>query len=158
MKIKDIMHSKPFTVHRNASVDQAARLMWENDLGALPVIDDNDHVIGMITDRDIAMAAFTQGRALTDITVDSSMSKSLYCCELGDELEKAQDLMRQHQVRRIPVLDNSNHLVGLLSLNDIALAYSGRSKKDVKAESVADTLSAISRHRPQLSIAQQHVA
>lgn len=63
--------------------------------------------------------------------------------------------MRQYQVRRIPVLDSGKNLVGMLSLNDIALAYSGRSKKEIKAEALADTLAAISRHRAQLPIAQQ---
>lgn len=157
MKIKEIMRIKPFAVHQHDNLDQAAQVMWEQDLGAIPIIDDNSHVIGMITDRDIAMGAYTQGRPLAEIPVESSMSKSLYCCELSDEIDKAQELMRKHQVRRIPVLDNGKKLVGMLSLNDIALAYATRSKKDIKADAVADTLAAVSRHRPQLHIAQ-HVA
>lgn len=157
MKVKELMHNKPFMVHCTDSLAVAASVMWDQDIGSVLVVDDSNHAIGMITDRDIAMAAFTQGRALADIPVTTSMSKGLYWCDQNDDLEKAHEVMRQHQVRRLPVMEQGKRLVGMLSLNDIALAYAGRAKRDVKPESVADTLAAISKHRSLLGLAQ-HVA
>ena len=154
MKIKEIMHPKPFSLRRDDNLSSAAQIMWERDVGVLPVTDQDDHVIGVITDRDIAMAAFTQGKVLLDIPVERSMSKNLYSCNQDDELDQAQALMQQHQVRRIPILDNNKKLAGMLSLNDIACAYSARPKKDIKSEVVAETLAAICKHRPFYSIAK----
>lgn len=93
MKIREIMHHKTFSVQRHDALYRAAQIMWEHDLGVLPVLDEKNHAVGVITDRDIAMAAFTQGRSLMDIPVESSMSKNLYCCEPNDDIEKAYDLM-----------------------------------------------------------------
>jgi len=152
MKIKEIMHSKPFSLHRNDNLSSAAQIMWERDVGVLPVTDQDDHVIGVITDRDIAMAAFTQGKILSEIPVERSMSKNLYSCNQDDELEQAQAMMQQHQVRRIPILDNNKKLAGMLSLNDIACEYSARPKKNIKSEMVAETLAAICKHRPFFNI------
>lgn len=155
MKIKELSFQKPFTITRNDNLDLAANLMWEHDLGVLPVIGENGQVIGMITDRDIAMAAFTQGKRLIDLQVESSMSKSAFTCNQEDELSDALELMQKHQIRRIPVLDSAQKLVGVLSINDVVLAYKSRPKKDLKAESIADTLAAISKHRSHLTIAKQ---
>ena len=146
------MHANAFSIHRADNLSNAARIMWEKDIGALPITDDEDHVIGVITDRDIAMAGFTQGKVLSDIPVERSMSKNLFWCDQNDELEKAQELMQQHQVRRLPVLDGNKKLAGMLSLNDIAQEYSVRPKKSIKPEMLADTLAAICKRRSSFSI------
>lgn len=155
MKIKELSFQKPFTITRSDNLDLAANLMWEHDLGALPVANENDQVIGMITDRDIAMAAFIQGKRLIDVLVESAMSKSAIACNRDDDLSDALELMQKHQVRRIPILDNAQKLIGILSLNDVVLAYKSRPKKDLKAELVADTLAEICKHRPHPTAAKQ---
>lgn len=155
MKVKDLCIPEPFTVTRAANLATATSLMWEHDLGALPVVDENHQVVGMITDRDISMAAYTQWKCLADILVESAMSKITITCGLDDDLGGALELMQQYQIRRVPVLDQTKKLVGIISLNDIALAYKHRPKKDIKAESVADTIAAICRHRPNLTISKQ---
>lgn len=155
MKVKELSFQNPFTISRNNNLDLAASLMWEHDLGVLPVINESGQVVGMITDRDIAMAAFTQGKRLIDLLVESSMSKSALTCNQEDELSDALELMQKHQIRRIPVLDNAQKLVGILSINDVVLTYKSRPKKDLKAELIADTLAAICKHRSHLAIARQ---
>lgn len=155
MKTKELSTQKPFSISRTDTLDLVAKLMWEHDLGALPVVNDHNQVIGMITDRDIAMAAFTQGKRLIDIVAESSMSKSAITCSEDDEVGKALELMQKHQIHRIPVLDNSQKLVGILSFNDVALAYKARPKKDLNAESVADTIAAICKHRPRPNVIRQ---
>lgn len=155
MKVKDIIHRSPLSVHRHQTLSQAAEIMWDYDLGAVPIVDEDNRVVGMITDRDIAMAALMQSRPLSEIVVESAMSKNLYCCELNEEVYNALALMQQHQIRRMPVLDGNKKLVGVLSLNDMARAYAKSGKKEIKAEAIADTLAAISRHRHGHVVGQQ---
>ncbi len=102
------------------SLSRAAQIMWERDCGCVPVVDDERRVVGMITDRDVCMAGYTSGRRLGDIVVREAMSRSLYTCGPADLLEVAERLMQTIHIRRLPVVDGSGHLLGLLSLNDIA--------------------------------------
>lgn len=147
MKVKNLMTPSVSSVFSTQTLNEAARYMWELDCGCLPVSNESEQVIGVITDRDICMAAYTKGLPISDIPVNAAMSKTVYSCCEDDTLEKAEEIMRRHQVRRLPVLDKDNELKGILSINDIALAYeknSARSK--IKSEDLATTLSTISRH------------
>jgi len=99
----------------------------------------------MITDRDVCMAAWTQGRALWELPVRGAMSSRVISCAPSDATVRAERLMREHQVRRVPVLDGQA-LVGLLSLNDLALAAQpGSGTRDIQPDEVADTLAAVGR-------------
>jgi CBS-domain-containing membrane protein len=119
--------SYPVTVcYVGDNLSQAARLMADGDRGALPVLDDIGRVIGMVTDRDICLAAYRLGRPLAEISVRSTMSSRVYSCGPEDPLGLAEQLMRQHQVRRLPVVDPDGRPVGVLSLTDLARAACGR--------------------------------
>src|SRR5512134_1726448 len=85
------------TIHDN--LERAAQLMWDRDIGCLPVIDDQGHVAGMVTDRDICMAAYTQGMPLRAILVTTAMAKRVFSCGLSDELENVERTMSEHQIR-----------------------------------------------------------
>jgi CBS domain-containing protein len=127
-----------------------ARILWENDCGCVPVVDAKDHVVGMITDRDICIAAYTQGRSLRDIPVREAMSKKLYSCRPADDVSKAVEVMRREQVRRLPVVDENARLVGVLSLNDLACeARSERASrhKELTLDQVGLTLASVCVHR-----------
>lgn len=147
MKIKDILVPSPVSVRRNDNLDTAASLMWEHDLGVLPIVNESGQVEGVITDRDITMGAYTQGKRLWELSVESSMSRSAITCNQDEDLGHALELMQQNQIRRIPILDSAKKLVGILSFNDVALAYKAKPKKDLKAEVIADTIAAICKHR-----------
>ncbi|WP_372625566.1 CBS domain-containing protein [Arsukibacterium sp.] len=147
MKIKSCMNPDIRSINAAETLQQAARIMWEADCGALPVLDDHNQAIGMITDRDIAMAGFIQGLPLSDIPVNSVMSKTLVSIGPEQDLSEAEHLMQANQLRRLPVLNGKKQLVGILSLNDIATAYKRDSGKQVKANEVADTLASICIHR-----------
>ncbi len=138
MKIEDLMTRNVMTVNLNDRASTAGRLMWECDCGALPVVDDSGRAVGMLTDRDICMCAVLQDRAPSAIAVSEAMSKELYACMAQDDLASAEDLMRRHQVRRIPVLDVDGHPRGIVSLADVVRAAgdgsprrSGRVSHDV---------------------------
>jgi CBS domain-containing protein len=122
VKIDKLIVKKVFSCFPEDDLRVPARAMWEGDCGSVPVLDAFSRVIGMITDRDICMAAYTQGRQLQDIRVQDVMSKSVVSCKTSDSLEQVEELMRRQRVRRIPVVDAEKRLVGLLSINDIARA------------------------------------
>jgi len=149
MKVEDLMTADVGACRPFDSVDRSAKIMWERDCGAVPVVDQEGRAIAMLTDRDICMAAMTQGRALEDIHVSSAMSRRLWSCRPGDDVKEAEKVMRAHQVRRLPVVDAEGKLVGVLSISDLArVAVSskgGRTKKSaVAASEVGQTLGAIS--------------
>ena len=122
MKIDKLIVKTVLSCYPEDDLRVPARAMWEGDCGSIPVVDSWSHVIGMITDRDICMAAYTQGRKLEEIRVQDVMSKGVTSCKTSDSLEQAEELMRRQKVRRLPVVDGDKRLVGLLSIHDIALA------------------------------------
>ncbi len=130
------------------TLETAARVMWENDCGCVPVVDANRRVVGMLTDRDICMAAYTKGGPLRALQVSSAMSAEVCTCTAEDTLETAEEMLRTRQVRRLPVVDADGRLAGIISLNDIA-REAGRErrqrgkKKAVTSDTVAGTLAAI---------------
>lgn len=147
MKVKDIMTKTPASVNLSQKLNDAACCMWENDCGCVPVTDDKNNVIGVVTDRDVCMAAYTQGVPIEAIPVSTAMSKTLFSCSAEDSIDSAEDIMRHHQVRRLPVITKQKKLSGMLSLNDIALAYKQRTmESSVKAADVAKTLASVCEH------------
>lgn len=149
MKIKMIMNRNVAFVKETENLQAAARLMWEKDCGAIPVVDKDGCAIGIITDRDIAMAAYLHGCALNNISIKETMSKSVCLVNESDTIEAAKSIMRDTQIRRLPVVNNEKHLVGIISLNDLALEYKANHGKTIRPEIIADTLAAICAHRSQ---------
>ena len=131
----------------------AARIMWEGDCGCAPVVETGDgsaKVVGMITDRDICMAAYTQGRSLSEIQVGSAMVKAVCWCRSTDSITTAMKVLEQNRIHRLPVLDQDDRLIGLLSLADIAREAErehARATKEVADTQVAKVLEAISAPR-----------
>jgi CBS domain-containing protein len=125
MHVREIMTTRVNTCRPEDTLNVAARMMWEDDIGAVPVVDGDRGVLGMLTDRDLCMAAYTRGLPLTAISASDVMSKKIYSCKPSVTLAQAEQLMREHQVRRLPVVDDDNQLVGILTLNDLARATHG---------------------------------
>jgi CBS domain-containing protein len=133
------------------SLQRAAQLMWEADCGAVPVVDGEHRVVGMITDRDVCMAAYTQGEALWRIPVSSAMARKVYGVAEGDSLDAVEAVMRQARVRRVPVLDKEGRLRGILSMNDLARharGSVGRKADGLGADAIVKTLAAICAPHP----------
>jgi len=121
MNVRDIMCPQVHTCHASDALDSAARIMWEQDCGSVPVVDEEDRAVGVITDRDICMAAWTQGLPLREIAVSSAMSREVQACSVLDSVDDAAAIMREHRIRRVPILDEERRLAGIVTLNDIAL-------------------------------------
>lgn len=124
MKVREIMSRKVHTCHPEQPLWEAARIMWDEDVGALPVVDRDGHVVGMITDRDICMHAYTTGNRLGDDTVAAAMAgKELVSASPDEDVADAERDMGLQQVRRVPVIERGV-LAGVLSVTDIARAAS----------------------------------
>jgi len=152
MKISELMTTDVRTCWINEPLDRAAKLMWELDCGSLPVLDQNGRVLGMITDRDVCMAAYTQAQLLGRIPVSRAMSAALHSCKPHEDLDQVEKRMRSHQVRRLPVVDDEGHLCGILSLADIAQRAAREAKgkagtKQISFSEVGETLAAVSTPR-----------
>ncbi len=149
MKVSELMSTDVKACSPHDTLNRAAQLMWENDCGVAPAVDEHMRPVGMITDRDVCMAAYTQGVRLADATVERVMSRNAHTCAPGDDLTVAEKTMRERRVRRLAVVDKEGRLVGILSLSDIAReaererAAKSR-KRQVKDAEVAEILGALS--------------
>jgi len=152
MKVNEIMQSKVRVCTVDDTLNNAARLMWENDCGCVPVVasDGNGAVVGMISDRDICIAAYTQGKRLNDIPVGVAMAHSVLSCKPLDDVALAEAMMREARIHRIPVVDENGAVLGIVSLTDIARSAlnlgDGKVALGTQAE-VARTLAAIREPR-----------
>jgi len=148
MNIQDIMSKPVITCKATDSLDMVAQLMWKNDCGAIAVISDSGRALGMITDRDICMAAYTQGSALHTIRVSNAMAGELFACHPNDSIGVVERLMSDKQVRRLPVVDADHRPIGMVSLNDIARHTISAWGKEPLEHSFVLTFAAICEPRP----------
>ena len=117
--IRDAMTSNPRNVEPDTSVVDAAKLMKSEDVGSLPVLD-GDRLVGMVTDRDIAIRVVAEGNDPRTVTVSEIASRDLVTIDPQQNLDEALRLMAQHQVRRLPVVEEDGRLVGILAQADVA--------------------------------------
>ena len=151
--VHDIMRVRVYSCSPTDTLHRAAQIMWEKDCGCLPVIDDVHRVRAVITDRDICMAALTQGVALAETSVSSAMSGSLTVCSPDDSLSSVEDLMRAQQIRRVPVVDANGVLIGMISLGDIARYLRPRIlQAPASVAQLLETLAGISEPRARASV------
>ena len=146
MRVDELMTHPVVTCSVEASLNTAAQLMWEHDCGAIPVVDEEGRLASAVTDRDICMASYTQGRRLEDIPVTTVMASQVLACHIDDSVETAEQLMREGQVRRIPIIDNDGRPVGIISMNDLARVAAHAKKPGIDRE-IVETLAAICEPR-----------
>ncbi|NLX85792.1 MAG: CBS domain-containing protein [Clostridiales bacterium] len=142
MKIGDIMTRDVRTIDRNSTVEQAARMMKELNVGSIPVTE-NGNVIGIITDRDVVLRNVADGRTAADTRVEEVMSKTVVTATPDMDVHRAADLMAQNQIRRLPIVEN-NRMVGIVSIGDLAV-------RNIYENEAGEALSSISKpSRPSL--------
>lgn len=146
MHIKDLMSQPVITCAAADHLDIPARLMWEYDCGVIPIVNDEGRLCGIVTDRDVCMAAYTQGQPLHTIPVTTAMATQVMSCHPDDAIEDAERLMRDAQIRRVPVIDAAGRPLGVLSLNDLARA-TARGRKSTVDRELVTTMAAICEPR-----------
>jgi CBS domain-containing protein len=150
MRIEQLMARGVATCGPDDTLHQAARLMWERDCGFVPVVGADRRVVGVVTDRDACMAAYTRGQPLTEIRVRDVMSARVRACKPGDELTAAEEVMREAKVHRLPVVDEDGRLIGVISLADLAREAArgaGSRRRAVSTAEVGETLAGIRQPR-----------
>ena len=140
MKARDIMTENPACITPETSARQAARLMEDHDIGSLPVVESegNRRLVGMVTDRDLALRVLGRGES-PDVQVREVMSATVHSCRAEDSLDEVENAMAKNQVRRIPIVDESNRVLGMVAQADLA-----RERKAVGAQDLGKVLEKIS--------------
>lgn len=146
MRARELMSYPAVTVHVNDTLATAAHQMWERDCGAIGVVNDEGKLTSIITDRDICMAAYTQGKTLEDMLVNSAMAKHVVSAHADQSVEELERLMAEHQIRRIPIVDSDHRPIGMVSMADLALE-SIRPTSHIERGQIAHTLASIDRPR-----------
>ena len=143
MNISELMSKDPCTVSPDTPVSEAARLMKEEDVGMVPVIErvggaeTRGRLVGVITDRDIAIRAVADGRDIGSVTVNDVMSKGATTAKASDNVDDVMKVMGREQVRRIPIVDERDQLVGIVSQADVVL----KAKSDTRSEHTVEKIS-----------------
>jgi CBS domain-containing protein len=132
MKVKDAMHKGAQWVEPTTPVSEIAKLMQKLDVGAIP-IGENDRLVGMVTDRDIACRGVADSKDCSTLTARDIMSKGIIYCNEAEDLADALRIMEQKKIRRLPVLNENKRMVGMLSLGDISHAASHELAGEVMA-------------------------
>ncbi len=160
MRVKEIMTANAKACTLTDNLADAARLMWEADCGIVPVVAEGGKVVGLITDRDICMAAMTRGRSESNIAVEDAISGKVFTCKPEDDIHSALNTMRDNKVRRLPVVAADGKLAGMLSMNDVVLKAAevvGKKAPELSYGDVVNTYKSICQHRPPMQQAQATV-
>lgn len=146
MRAQEIMTRDPACVTPRDPARRAAELMEQHDCGAVPVIEDGDsrRVVGVVTDRDIAVRGVARGRG-ADTRVEEIMSRDPECCEADDDIQAVEAVMKERQVRRVPIIDANGSLVGIVAQADLALE--DRAIDDREVGEVVERISEPNRRR-----------
>lgn len=150
MKVHDIMKHEPCFTTPGTHLAKVGTLMAEAACGFLPVVGDEDRVVGVITDRDLALAVASRDRKPSEIEVRQVMSGEVWGCAPNDDIREALSVMRVRKVRRLPVLGFHGRLEGILSLDDVVLEAQAVETESFKGPFYSDitrTLKAINAHQ-----------
>jgi len=119
LKIRELMTTDVRTIPSNATIKDAAEIMHNINVGSIPVVDNNNKLVGIVTDRDIVLRSVAKGQD-PNIKVSDVMSRDIKTISPDTDVHEAADLMAEKQIRRLPVVDNGN-LVGIVSIGDLAV-------------------------------------
>ena len=151
MNVGEIMTQAVKACGLDSDLESVAMDMWNHDCGSIPVVDESGKPLGIITDRDIAMAGALQGEALRNIKIgDVIEGHALHCCRSQDSVQSALKTMWAEHVRRLPVINGDGRLAGILSVDDI-VACAERGKRghgapELSYDDAMNTLKAVCRH------------
>jgi CBS domain-containing protein len=147
MKVKDLMTKDVKSCTEDTDLATVVKMMWDADCGIVPIVDNQGRVTGVITDRDICVAAATRSLDPASITVSSAMSTHVATCSEDAESRSALDVLKERRIRRVPVVNRQNRLVGILSVNDLVTRADSRQPSGgVSGDEVLSTLRAICAH------------
>jgi CBS domain-containing protein len=144
MKVHEVMTESVQSCQPDTNLAAAAALMWEGDFGSLPVVANDGKLLGIVTDRDIAIALGTRNVLASQVPVSDVMSREVFTCHPSDDIQIALTVLRTDRVRRLPVVSDEGIISGILSLNDVVLhTAKDADSSDLSREDLVNTLKAI---------------
>lgn len=144
MKVKKVMTRTVGTCSEEDSLAKAVEIMWQKDCGVVPVINKKSKVVGMITDRDIAVSGFLQNKPVYSISVGEVINGKIRTCSSKDKIEAVLKVMQKRQIKRLPVVKKNGKLEGIISITDILLASENNKRL---RKMVSKTIRAIAKPR-----------
>jgi CBS domain-containing protein len=132
MKVRDLMHDGVEIMAPDTPVTKLAKKMREKDIGAIP-IGSNGELLGMVTDRDITVRAVANGKDLSQLTAQDVMTKGVVCCRDTDKVRDVLHIMEEKQIRRVPVTDENERVIGMVGLGDISHGAPGKARELLQA-------------------------
>ena len=138
MKVRDYMSDKVYSCTPSTSVYDAAKLMQENHVGCIPICDNENCMIGVVTDRDLVLRCIANDKNAKETPVSDIMTTNVWTCKPDDEMSNAQNKMGEEQVRRLPVVDNNGKVIGMLTIGDLV-----NNDLELGQNEVSDTLNSI---------------
>ena len=142
-KCNEVMTKKTVCCRPDDMVAKAAQLMQSENIGSIPVIENEQtqKLVGIVTDRDLALKIVAKGQDAKSTKVEAVMTRQMVTCRAGDDLQIALDAMAEHQLRRIPIVDNDNRIVGIIAQADVATRVNqpGKTAEMVKEISQSNT-------------------
>jgi CBS-domain-containing membrane protein len=146
MKVQDIMTQDVKFCGPDTNLAEATEILWRNNCGTLPVLSAGRELIGLVTDRDMCIALGTRNCRASDIAVGEVARKPVFTCGPNDDVHGALKTMRQHQIRRVPVVGEDGKLAGILCLDEIVLHAEKATSAGISYEDVVNTMKAICEH------------
>jgi CBS domain-containing protein len=143
VRAHEIMTRSVVTVQSDDTVERAAQLMGNNNCGALPVVDNGNRLIGMVTDRDLTIRSSGLGRDPRQARIGDCMTHGSFACHANNSLKDCMRQMSRHQIRRLPIINDHNQVIGIISQADLA-RYTGAYPGQGARRAMADVLSAVS--------------
>ena len=150
MKVKDVMSKAPVFCNLGTNLSAAVEMLWNHNCGLLPVVDSQQQVVGVVTDRDIAIALGTRNQLPMEITVAAAATRKVQTCKPTDDIHTALDTMAENKVRRLVVVNEQNQIEGVLSMDDVVLSAGSKTgvKPEISSDDVLRTLKTL--YSPQL--------
>lgn len=137
MKVKDCMCSDIAYLTEENTIKDCAKLMCDKHIGCVPVCNSNKNIVGLVTDRDLILRSIACDKDVNSTPVKDIMTCKVCCCNEDEDVEKAEKTMSEYQIRRLPVIDSNNKIIGIITLGDLC------TNKNVNTQSVCDTLECI---------------
>jgi CBS domain-containing protein len=143
MNARDVMTPRPVRCLSDVSLIDAGKLMRDEEIGFLPIVDRADHLIGILTDRDLAIALCTRNVKPSELTVGDIAKPRIRTCEPGDDIQIVLGEMRRSKLHRVPIVDDAGILKGVVSFDDVVMFIGS----ELPPEDVIETMQSISSHR-----------
>lgn len=136
----EVMTKNPTCCTVNETADRAAILMKKEDVGAIPVVDNQQSkkLVGIVTDRDLTLNVLAEGRDARNVKLESVMTRVPFTCREGDDLNEAMEAMAKHQVRRMPVVNDNGQIVGIIAQADLATRVDKPKKTAAVIEEISE--------------------